>query len=85
MRTVLGGWGRVLSVGASVVVLNMGAVAAVAAQDTSGEGGSFTEKIKEWQEKVSDAFRDRWERLRRIRATRILIFIGFFKISSSQE
>ena len=50
MKTILrlGGWGRVLSVGASIVVLTMGAVAA---QDTPGEGGSFTEKMKEWQEK----------------------------------
>jgi hypothetical protein len=74
MKTVLGGWGRVLSVGASIVVLKMGAVAS---QDTSGEGGSFTEKIKEWQEKVSDAFRDSWQRLSQDRATRTLISRAF--------
>ena len=54
----LGGWGRVLSAGSSIVVLTMGAVAA---QDTPGEDASFTETMKEWQEKISDAFRDSWE------------------------
>jgi hypothetical protein len=27
-------------------------------QDTPGEGASVTEKMKEWQEKMLDAFRD---------------------------
>jgi HSP20 family molecular chaperone IbpA len=54
----LGGWGRVLSAGSSIVVLTMGAVAA---QDTSGEDASFTETMKEWQEKISDALRDSWQ------------------------
>ncbi len=51
MKTILrlGGWGRLISVGASIVVLTMGAVAA---QDAPGEGGSFTEKMKEWQERA---------------------------------
>jgi hypothetical protein len=38
-----------LSADASIVVLTMGALAA---QDTPGEGGSFTEKMKKWQEKI---------------------------------
>jgi HSP20 family molecular chaperone IbpA len=54
----LGGWGRVLSAGSSIVVLTMGAVAA---QDTPGEDASFTETMKEWRQKMSDAFRDSWQ------------------------
>ena len=45
---------------ASVLVLTIGVVGA---QDSEGEGASFTEKMKEWQEKMSDAFRESWERL----------------------
>ena len=62
MKTLLGlgHLGTLLSVGASIMVLTMGAVEA---QDTQGEGGSFTEKMKEWQGKMSDAFRDSWQRL----------------------
>jgi HSP20 family molecular chaperone IbpA len=51
----LGGRGGVLSVGVSILVLTMGAVVG---QDTQDEGASFTERMKEWQEKMSDAFRD---------------------------
>ena len=54
----LGDGGRLMSAGASMLVLTM---AAVAAQDPPGEGASFTEKMKEWQEKMSDALRDSWE------------------------
>jgi HSP20 family molecular chaperone IbpA len=63
MKTILrsGEWGRLLSVGAIMVALTMGAAAA---QETEGEGASFKEKMKEWQEKMSEAFRDSWQRLR---------------------
>jgi HSP20 family molecular chaperone IbpA len=47
-------------VGTSIMVL---AVGAVTAQDKQGEDASFREKMKEWQEKMSDALRDSWERL----------------------
>ena len=53
-------WGKLMSVSASIMVLTIGAMAA---QETEGEGPSFTEKMKEWQEKMSDAFRETWERL----------------------
>ena len=53
-------WGKLMSVSASIMVLTIGAMAA---QETEGEGPSFTEKMKEWQEKMSDAFRESWERL----------------------
>lgn len=59
--------GRLMSVGASVMVLTIGAVTA---QDTQGEGESFTEKMKEWQEKMSDAFRESWQELRQNRDAR---------------
>jgi HSP20 family molecular chaperone IbpA len=49
-----------MAVGASVLIFTMGAVTA---QEKQGEDPSFTEKMKEWQEKMSDAFRDGWERL----------------------
>jgi HSP20 family molecular chaperone IbpA len=67
MKTILGlgGGSRVLSVAASIVVLTIGAVVA---QDTPGEGGGFAEKMKEWQEKMSEAFRDSWQRLRQDRS-----------------
>ena len=52
-------WGKLMSVSASIMVLTIGAMAA---QETEGEGPSFTEKMKEWQEKMSDAFRETWER-----------------------
>jgi hypothetical protein len=48
-------WGKLMSVSASIMVLTIGAMAA---QETEGEGPSFTEKMKEWQEKMSDGFRD---------------------------
>jgi HSP20 family molecular chaperone IbpA len=47
-------------VGASIMVFTMGAVTA---QDRQDEGAGFREKMKEWQEKMSDAFRDSWQRL----------------------
>ncbi|HVJ57089.1 MAG TPA: hypothetical protein VM574_04560, partial [Terrimicrobiaceae bacterium] len=53
-------WGKLMSVSASIMVLTIGAMAA---QETEGEGPSFTEKMKEWQEKMSDGFRDSWQRL----------------------
>ena len=56
----LDGWGRLISVRSSIVVLTMGVVAA---QDTPSEDGSFTEEMKEWQEKITDAFRESWQRL----------------------
>jgi HSP20 family molecular chaperone IbpA len=49
-----------MAVGASTMVLTMGAVTA---QEKQGEDASFTEKMKEWQEKMSDAVRDGWQRL----------------------
>jgi HSP20 family molecular chaperone IbpA len=49
-----------MSVGASVLIFTMGALTA---QDTQDEGAGFREKMKEWQEKMSDAFRDSWQRL----------------------
>jgi HSP20 family molecular chaperone IbpA len=49
-----------MSVGASIMVFTMGAVTA---QDRQDEGAGFREKMKEWQEKMSDAFRDSWQRL----------------------
>ena len=63
MKTLgrFGGWSRLVSVWASMMVLTMGAVTA---QDTEGKDGSYTEKMKEWQEKMSEAFRDSWQRLR---------------------
>jgi HSP20 family molecular chaperone IbpA len=63
MKTILrsGEWGRLLSVGAIMVALTMGAAAA---QETEGEGATFKEKMKEWHEKMSEAFRDGWQRLR---------------------
>jgi HSP20 family molecular chaperone IbpA len=49
-----------MSVGASIMVFTMGAVTA---QDRQDEGAGFREKMKEWQEKMSAAFRDSWQRL----------------------
>jgi HSP20 family molecular chaperone IbpA len=62
MKTLLGSgkWGRRLAVGASIMVLTLGSVAA---QENESEGAKFTEKMKEWQEKMSEAFRDGWQRL----------------------
>ena len=62
MKTMLRGdeWGRLVTLAAGVMVLTMGGVAA---QDTQGEGAKFAEKMKEWREKVSEAFRDSWQRL----------------------
>jgi HSP20 family molecular chaperone IbpA len=50
-----------MSVGASIMVFTMGALTA---QDRQDEGAGFREKMKEWQEKMSDTFRDSWQRLR---------------------
>ena len=61
IRTLgLNGWKRLMSVCASVIILTTGVVAA---QNTEGEGASFTEKMKEWQQKMSEVFRDSWQRL----------------------
>ena len=48
MKTVLGGWGRVLSVGASIVVLKWGQWLR---KTLRAKAKASREKIKEWQEK----------------------------------
>src|SRR5215475_3995224 len=60
-------WGRRMSIGASITVLTIGIVAA---QETPSDGAKFAEKMKEWQEKMSEAFRDNWQRLRQGRDAR---------------
>ena len=66
MKTLLGSgkWGGRLSVGLSIAVLTLGSVAA---QENESEGAKYTEKMKEWQEKMSEVFRDGWQRLRQDR------------------
>jgi HSP20 family molecular chaperone IbpA len=54
-----------LSAGLTVFGATAGAVAAEADQ---GSSGRFTEKMKDWQEKMSDAFRDTWRGLWRAKS-----------------
>jgi HSP20 family molecular chaperone IbpA len=62
MKTLgrFGDWRKLVAVGASTLIFTIGAVSA---QDKQGEDATFTEKMKEWQEKMSDAVRDSWQRL----------------------
>jgi HSP20 family molecular chaperone IbpA len=62
MKTMLGvgEWRRLLSIVASIMVLTIGTTVS---QETQGEGAKFAEKMKEWQEKMSEALRDSWQRL----------------------
>ena len=78
----ISGWGRLISVGSSIVLLTMGVVAA---QDTPGEGGNFAEEMKEWPEKISGRLRESCSDSRRIGATRIPISSSFFKVLFHRE
>jgi HSP20 family molecular chaperone IbpA len=66
-RAIFAVWRALLSVAAVIIFLTMGALAA---EEQQGDSTSFTEKMKEWQGKMSEAFRDSWQRLWQNRDTK---------------
>jgi HSP20 family molecular chaperone IbpA len=51
---------RLLAMGASIAMVS---TAAAAAEDTQRDSGGFVENIKNFQEKISETFRDSWRAL----------------------
>jgi HSP20 family molecular chaperone IbpA len=58
-RATINPWGRMLAMGLSMTIL---ATVAIGAEE-QGDSGRFTEKMKNWQEKMSETFRDTWRGL----------------------
>jgi HSP20 family molecular chaperone IbpA len=59
-RAVINLWGRLLAIGTSTAML---ATVSMAANESQEDSSRFTEKMKNWQEKMSDTFRDTWRGL----------------------
>jgi HSP20 family molecular chaperone IbpA len=55
-------WGRLLATSLSMAMLT-GAAVATTAEESQRDSSHFTEKMKNWQEKMSETFRDTWQGL----------------------